>query len=150
MASNAVTKWNATSFFSKTNPLYPTYKGECTWYAWGRAHEATGTTKLPASGAGKWYGQATNFTRRGPDEIPLSYSIGCFAGHVVFIESVSTIVSSNTTYVTFSEANWYADERLSDGKYYPYPSGTDGEQKTLELSEFKARGTGAYLGCIVL
>ena len=39
---------------------------------------------------------------------------------------------------------------LSDGKYYPYPSGTDGEQKTLELSEFKARGTGAYLGCIVL
>ena len=157
MASNAATKWSKNSFYSNTNPYYNSSDGlvgECTWYAWGRAHEATGTTKLPFKGAGLWYEAVKDiFPRKGKDQVPLSWSIGCFTGHVLFIESVSTNQQTGKVEITFSEANWYRDEdpRRGDGKCDPHPNGTDGELKTMDFEDFKNRsGGGTYLGSIVL
>lgn len=158
MESNAATKWSKNSFYSNTNPFYANPKGlvgECTWYAWGRAHETTGTTKLPISGAGSWYEDAEkkNLPLTKSHEVPLSWSIGCFTGHVLFIESVRTNQQTGKVEITFSEANWYPkdDSRRSDGKCDPHPNGTDGELKTMDFEDFKNRsGGGTYLGSIVL
>lgn len=145
------TEFPSKSFYSSTNPFYALgkdYVGECTWYAWGRAHEVTGETGLPNSSAGKWYQKASGFTKYGPTATPVAPGIGCFSHYVVFIESVS---NGN---VTFSEANYYSDSRLSNGKIETENTstkGTDGVLKTLAVKDFLERsGGGSYQGCIAL
>lgn len=51
--------------------------------------------------------------------------------------------------VTFSEANWYRDDRLSNGIVNVPPSGTDGQLKTLTKANFKNRYA-PFAGCIKL
>ncbi len=148
------TEFPTTSFYSNTNVYYKngkSYVGECTWYAWGRAHEVTGQTNLPNKMAGSWYSNApSSYTKKAPSATPAAPGIGCFENHVVFIEEVTS------TEVKFSEANWYSstDSRFSNGVCETpssSPSGTDGQIKTLTISNFKSRsGGGTYQGCIVL
>lgn len=139
------------SFYSDTNPLYPNFVGECTWYVTGRAHEKYGVTGLPTSGAGLWYNQATGFTRLGRDEDPPAGAIACFSGgHVLFIEGVSLGGTDPT--ITYSEANWYekGDPRRSNGEVEVSPDGTDGQLKKILFSALKKRSGNTYQGCILL
>lgn len=148
------TTFPTASFYSNTNVYYANgsdYIGECTWYAWGRAHEVTGQTDLPNKMAGSWYKNTpSGYTKRGPTLTPAAPGIGCFGNHVVFIEEVTS------TDVKFSEANWYTstDSRFSNGVCETpstTPTGTDGQIKSLSISSFKNRsGGGTYQGCIVL
>lgn len=123
------------------------FAGECTTYAWGRAYEKIGYNKmknLPNAAAGNWYNASHGYAK---SQTPQANSIGCFSGHVVFVERVSG--DNNTIY--FSEANWYADSRLSNGRWEPDPSGTDGESKSLTVAKFKERsGGGTFQGFIQL
>lgn len=86
------------------------FKGECTWYAWGRTRETTGKRlvfKGPNNG-GQWYSninaEASGVTRRSASLGPITRSLVSLsgstnAGHVAFIEKVD----GDTVYLT--EAN---------------------------------------------
>lgn len=140
----------ATSFpagpFFNDNPLAAGYTGECTWYCWGRAREKTNINNLPTANAGSWYSSASSdFYKTTSTQDPVTDSIACYSGHVVYVEEVCNGI------VYFSEANWYSvgDSRRSNGQYEVPPYGTDGQIKSASISSFKNRSSG-YQGCIVL
>ncbi|MBR0481469.1 MAG: CHAP domain-containing protein [Firmicutes bacterium] len=73
------------------------YRGECTWYAWGRAYEKTGQ-RVPCLGnAKKWLDQSGSF---GWDTTPSADSIAVWTdgeyGHVAYVEKVE----GNLLYIT--------------------------------------------------
>ena len=151
---SAVTTFPSNAYYSSNNASYALgtqYVGECTWYCNGRAYERKGIGNVCTRSAGKWYDSANAFSKLSSAEVPVSNSIACFdGGHVVYIEKVA--VESGTTYVYFSECNWYAANSpyLSNGQIEPPPTGTDGALKKLTLSKFIGRGPGKYQGCIVI
>lgn len=121
------------------------YAGECTTYAWGRAYEVIGAHTLPNSAPSKWYDASHGYTTS--TTTPKAPGIGCFSGHVAFIESY------DGTTITYSEANWYmkTDAKYSDGKWDPEPNGTDGKLKSLSKKDFEAQtGGGTFKGYIHL
>ena len=138
--------FNTKAYTSPTN-IYMNngseFAGECTTYVWGRAYEKLGYNKmknLPNKMAGSWYDADHGYSR---GQIPEANSVGCFSGHVVFIERVS----GDGKKVYFSEANWYNDKRQGNGKWYTSstePKGTDGSTKSLTVDAFKAREGGGY------
>lgn len=132
--------FNTKAYTSPTNiymAMGSGYAGECTTYAWGRAYEKLGYSKmknLPNKMAGSWYDANHGYSR---GQIPYANSIGCFSGHVVFVERVS----GDGNIIYFSEANWYNDKR-PNGKWYTSSTdrkGTDGETKPLTVDGFKNR-----------
>ena len=149
-----VTTFPNSAYYSSNNASYALgsqYVGECTWYCNGRAYERKGTGNVCTRSAGKWYDSASGFSKLSSTEVPVANSIACFdGGHVVYIEKVA--IESGTTYIYFSECNWYSSSSpyLSNGEIEPPPTGTDGALKKLTLSQFTGRGPGSYQGCIVL
>jgi Surface antigen len=105
------------------NPAYTTAggnrfsKGQCTWYAWGRAKEKYKLSlDLPApANGGDWYNKIVtdgkHVTKRAASLAPLTDSIASFAhkdcGHVVFVECVKD------GEVYFTEYNW---DQTQNGK----------------------------------
>lgn len=119
------------SSYSSLNPYYISgFKGECTWYCWGRVHEKLGVS-LPCTGyAYQWVSQATGWTA--VDTTPSANSVmvdtSGGTGHVMFVEKIE----GNIMYTT--EANYidwqtgikheYWEDRVNmntmyrlDGKY---------------------------------
>ena len=149
-----VTTFPNSAYYSSNNASYALgaqYVGECTWYCNGRAYERKGTGNVCTRSAGKWYDSASGFSKLSSTEVPVANSIACFdGGHVVYIEKVA--IESGTTYIYFSECNWYSSSSpyLSNGEIEPPPTGTDGALRKLTLSQFTGRGPGSYQGCIVL
>ena len=78
------------AYSSDINPFTAAgYRGECTWYAWGRAYEKTGQ-RIPCLGnAKKWLDQSGSF---GWDTTPSADSIAVWTdgeyGHVAYVEKV--------------------------------------------------------------
>ena len=147
-----VTDFPTSAYYSNNNATYALgsgYVGECTWYCNGRAYEKKGDGNICTYSAGKWYDNVSKYSKRDATTVPAADSIGCFgAGHVVYIEKVA--IESGTTYIYFSECNWYSDDRLSNGEVAPPPYGTDGALKKSKWMDFKARSGGTYQGCILL
>lgn len=90
-------------YLSNSKNIYlPTYRGQCTWFCYGRSLEKTGKI-MPSGNARDWYTQ-TNL-RKGKK--PRSNSVAVFAGseylgyqHVVFVEEYKNDI------ITFSEGNY--------------------------------------------
>lgn len=133
--------FNTKAYTAPTN-IYmvngPGYAGECTTYAWGRAYEKLGYSKmknLPNKMAKSWYNASHGYSK---GQIPQANSIACFtgeSGHVVFVERLS----GDGKMIYFSEANWYNDDRCGDGYWDPAPEGTDGTTQSLTVEDFKER-----------
>lgn len=116
---------NSSAYSSKTNPFYPTYKRQCTWYAWGRMLEVNGKaiTFNGRSYAKAWANNVTNCSRVDlQDKCVAVTSIGGGGyGHVVFVEHV------DGTYVYYTEDN--------------FNSSTNLKVKKETISSFKSRYT---------
>ena len=100
--------------YTSSNPFYPSYRGQCTWYAWGRALEVC-NIKLPCIGpAEKW----DNTCCREVGTVPKAYSIAVWetsssntsTGHVAFVEYVTD------TEIGISECNW-GEHNYSEGVF---------------------------------
>ena len=109
--------------YSSSNP-FKNYWGQCTWYAWGRALEKTGTA-LPCRGNAKtWISAATSTTPRA-NSVAV-WTDGTY-GHVAFVEAVE----NGLLYITEANrgnAGTYSEGiiRLSDGYYTPSFEGKTG------------------------
>lgn len=95
-------------YYSNSNVFYasglapygsriPSAKGNCTWYAWGRAHELTGTKPQPGLTGNAytwWNGAAGKYSRGSTPKVGaiavwksnMPYSGGC--GHVAIVEKI--------------------------------------------------------------
>lgn len=103
---------NGTSYNAPINPFAPKYGGQCTAFAWGRAHEVTGIKTLPIGNARTWYASATSF-QKGME--PRAASIAVWGGntsvpqgHVAFVERVSgdTVVISEANYSNYKNTDF--------------------------------------------
>ena len=92
----------SSQFYTGSNPFYPKYYGECTWYAWGRAYEKTDTyiswknvlTDGKYGDAWTWYENAKNARypcgtepRANSIAVDTSHS-STYPGHVMFVEAI--------------------------------------------------------------
>ncbi len=115
--SSSSSAWMYYSAPINNYPLSPYNKGNCTWYAYGRAYEVYG--KDPGLGsagdAGNWYNYAKN---RGMSvgSTPKAGSIICWSTHVAFVESVS----GGT--VTWTESNYQYNNSQSMKNFKKYSS----------------------------
>jgi len=139
--------FDVAAYKAPTNPLR---NGECTAYCWGRAYEVMrGSHNLPTGDAGTWFKAKHGYLT---GQIPKATSIGCFTGHVIFIEDYD----EDTDMLRFSEANYYAktDSRFNNGKWEPEKvntNNTDGLIQEKTFSELKKRtGGGTFQGFIYL
>ena len=124
------------AYSSDINPFTAAgYRGECTWYAWGRAYEKTGQ-RIPCLGnAKKWLDQSGSF---GWDTTPSADSIAVWTdgeyGHVAYVEKVEgsvlyithgNIRSHEYTEGTFNlSTSYYTDWTGLGGWYLTYkPAG---------------------------
>lgn len=88
--------------YKESSPFYPKFNGQCTWFAWGRAHQVFGVTYLPTGNAKTW---ADTALQRGftVSDIPRTGSVlvltGSYYGHVAYVEEFTG------NYITISEAN---------------------------------------------
>lgn len=105
------TNFSEPLWFMPPNPFIDRFVGQCTWYCWTKAHiKATkyperhlNVAQIPTNNAGIW---ATVAEKNGYHigDIPKADSIACWSGgHVSYVE----LWDSNTSTITFSEANWY-------------------------------------------
>lgn len=91
---------------STANP-YPYWNGNCTWYAFGRLWEVSGTRPpVIYSDAGDWYSNAPSYGyNQLSQDAPRVGAIACWGGgtygHVAFVEAVN----SNRS-IVISESNW--------------------------------------------
>lgn len=101
------------STYDKGNPYS---KGQCTWYAWGRAREILGKTpKTWMVNAGAWYSynESQNWYSWGSSPkagaIMVTRKKGCASdiGHVAVVETISG------SKMTISEYNWSASKGFS-------------------------------------
>ncbi len=123
------------------------YAGQCTWFAWGRAHEVTGKRlDIVRGDANTWY-RNTQYPK---GQQPRGNAVAVWAGdasnghgHVAFVEQV------NGNNVVITEAN-ISTYNANKGAYPPYGGGYDGAPKTLSVAAMAQRGTGvgALLGYI--
>ncbi|NRY59671.1 CHAP domain-containing protein [Clostridium beijerinckii] len=120
--------YNSENIFTQSG-----YKGQCTWFVWGRAYEKLGI-KLNS----QFYGNAKqwwNETTYPKGQTPAANSIAVFgngsAGHVVFVESVSGDI------IYFNEANYHLSKSY------------DGAEENQTVSAFKSRSAN-FLGFIYL
>lgn len=155
-------------YFNTYNPLR-NYIGQCTWYAWSKAHvkdqaypeRGLNVSRIPTSNAKNWYSDAQN-NGYSVGSVPKSDSIAVWGGndgkygHVVYVETW------DGTNVCYSEANLYVNPnngfiRVSDtylstvsscvqavtanlGINVPvYGGGFDGLFKTETRSNFEGR-----------
>ena len=111
-------------YVSSVNPFYKKgYKGECTWYCWGRAYEKCGV-KLSWSNDGTfgnakyWYSnakawaenhEASYTTGTEPRENSIAVSTSGTYGHVVFIEEIAN------GKVYYSECNYTGPGVYNEG-----------------------------------
>lgn len=98
------------SSYKSSNPFYPSYTRQCTWYAWGRMKEVTGkgVTFKGRSYAKAWTNNATNCSTCNLKSKCLAirdYGGGGY-GHVVFVE----YVDANNVYYT--DDNWNKSTNL--------------------------------------
>jgi surface antigen len=104
------------------NPLAGRYKGQCTWYAFGRAYEVSGGRAImPFKTAKTWY-DLTSLPKGQElrDNCVVVYDYGK-NGHVAFVEKYDTVNQK----VTISESNWGSSLKV--------------ETKTLDLDYFLNR-----------
>ncbi len=104
------------------------YRGECTWYAWGRAYERTGQ-RIPCLGnAKRWLDQSGDF---GWDTTPSADSIAVWTdgqyGHVAYVERVEgnvlylthgNIHSQEYTEGTFNLSTYFYTDWTGLGSWY--------------------------------
>lgn len=86
--------------YQKNNPFIPTYRGQCTWFAYCRALEVTGSI-MPTGNARDWL----ELTDLPTGNKPKTHAVAVFAGegslqHVIFIENYENGM------ITFSEGNY--------------------------------------------
>lgn len=89
--------------YQYNNPFVPTYRGQCTWFAWCRTKEITGKA-MPTGNARDWLDQTDLPT----GTVPKKHSVGVFGGtgifpnnqHVVFVEDYKDGM------ITISEGNY--------------------------------------------
>lgn len=96
-------------YFSNNNPYYPglapypgylNSKGNCTWYAWGRAYEILGyRPSLAPKSAGNWYNNTADGYQRN-NSTPKLGSIMCWDNHVAVVEKI------NGNMITLSESSY--------------------------------------------
>ena len=94
---------------SSYNPFavnYDAYGGNCTWYAWGRAYEITGTyPKLGRGNAGTWWSYNKNGGYYSCGSTPKLGAVACWsnssAGHVAVVEQIN----ADGSFVV-SESGW--------------------------------------------
>lgn len=88
--------------YTTENPLAKSgYKGQCTWYAWGRAYKLTGK-EMPTGNAQTWIASAIKMglpTGTHPSKNAIVVSAGGSYGHVAFVEAY------DGTSITISEGN---------------------------------------------
>ncbi|MCI5137651.1 MAG: CHAP domain-containing protein, partial [Candidatus Electrothrix sp. AR1] len=140
------------SCYTNDNPYYPTYGGQCTAFAWGRACEATGIqlqiNGSPYPSAKYWYlygpiealGLTMGSTIQDNSIAVWSGDSSNTFGHVAYVERVE----GDTVY--FNEANVETYNGSTFG------GGYDGYEKNRSISSFENRGTGIgpILGYIYL
>lgn len=86
--------------YQKDNPFTQAgYRGQCTWYCWGRVYETVGK-RMPTGNAQNWY-STTQFKKGTEPKIGAVavFSGGAF-GHVAFIEKIEN------GKITYSEGNY--------------------------------------------
>lgn len=96
-------------YYSNNNPFYAAglgpgvdgSKGNCTWYAFGRAYEIVPSKypSLSTGGASAWYGYTADGYSRG--STPKLGAIACWSDHVAVVEAINsdgTIVLSESSY----------------------------------------------------
>lgn len=119
------------------NPFDPTYWGNCTWYAWGRASEVNPGSPLPKTGlgnAGSWISTIGDI-KISHDNRPAPNSLAVWddgaLGHVAYIEAVDPSGKN----ICFSEAN-VSTYDLAKGNL---GGGYDGYVKELPINQFENR-----------
>jgi surface antigen len=141
---------NAVSYLPQTqggiNPFATRgYGGQCTAFAWGRAHEVLGTTSLPSRGDAKTWYDANHGLPKG--STPRANSIAVWGGdivnphgHVAYVESIE----GDTAYISEANVETYRPTN--------YGGGYDGRIKPVTLTRMAARGAGigAITGYIYL
>lgn len=128
-------------YYSSSNPFYPKYVDNCTWYAWGRELELgidpkELKKKLPTSNAENWFNDSTFEKHSYPSE----GDIGCYragklhyskdgAGHVFVVEYVyadgSIMISESGTKMKFKT-------RIIKPPYKYYLSSTNAKNYVFE------------------
>lgn len=126
----AAANFQSEAYTGSVNPLLG-FKGQCTWYAWGRAYEVTGIALPCKNDAGTWLSVARENGFTTSEDVPRANSIAVWERHVAFVESVSGNI------VNISEANW------QDGT-------PDGTPKDITAEEMKYRSGQQLLGYIYL
>jgi len=112
--SQTIGTTSGSSYSTPTNPFAYSYNGQCTWYAFGRAHEKTGKTITSRTHAKEWYIQETVHPK-GTSVQANSVVVWKAAswngqyGHVAYVESV------NGSTITIREGNW--DGNAQPNKY---------------------------------
>lgn len=105
------------------------YKGQCTWYAYGRFQELTGVSLPTARHAKYWLEENRNFDQvtvtDGAENIvypsiAVATSGGGGNGHVMIIEHVEVDESGNPINVFFTEANNSAVKPDGKAQVLPY------------------------------
>lgn len=92
------------SFYQNGNPFTLSgYRGQCTWYCWGRAMEVAGV-EMPLGNAQTWYAASTLSKGQVPSVNAVAVFAGGTYGHVVFIEAYDGET------ITYSEGNYPAPE----------------------------------------
>ena len=105
---------NNTYFFSSANSFYPAYapspgtidaKGNCTWYAFGRAYEILKKRpNLSIRSASKWYSYNKNNGCYPYGSSPKVGAILCWSNHVAVVEKINTdgtILISESSYKSY-------------------------------------------------
>ena len=84
------------NWYSEHGWGYPTYGGNCTWYAYGRYNEARGSwspNELSHNNAGDWYDDATAFNRGATPQLGAVICYhdpsGVNLGHVAVVEQIN-------------------------------------------------------------
>lgn len=108
--------YSSGAWYSSTNPYYPTYQGECTWFVWGRVYDKLGIyLNIAGWGDAKDWANAARNAGYKVDYTPSADSIVVWSagtwGHVGYVEKVT----GNTMLIT--EGNYggaiYRDSELS-------------------------------------
>jgi len=141
------------SYLSPTNPFDDRahgrpYAGQCTWFAWGRAHEATGKKLDISRGDAKSWYDKTGFPK---GNVAKPFSVAVWAGdatnshgHVAFVEKI--LPNGN---IVINEAN-VSSYNKNKQLYSPYGGGYDGSSKELTPTVIanRGKGVGALIGYI--
>ena len=107
-------------------------RGQCTWYAWGRAYE-TSCKSMPTGNAQNWYASTTLPKGKKPAPGAVVVLAGGAYGHVAFIEKYENGM------ITYSEGN-YLNPHRNDSLMVSYAQSHYKEllhQDTVKDSEFK-------------